>query len=242
MKKIITFLTLMLIFNMNVNAASLCSYKEQTEITSKAANVKLSYEAIDGTYIDEDGFVNGREYIKVTILNITEEFFVLLKNDYDKTEKKYTYEDTNNGIVEFEWNNLDKVTTFTAEVYTTAKTNCPNERYKTIYLTTPRYNGFSKLAICSDYPEYSFCQKYVTFSEISEGDFFDKLEEYSLEKDNDKGNNNNNNNENNVTLVDKIWGFVDEYKFYILGGIVLIVSISVIIYRKRTKKQRELGL
>ena len=46
MKKFFVFLLLSFGLVFNVEAASICSYKEQNEINQKAANIKVNYEIL----------------------------------------------------------------------------------------------------------------------------------------------------------------------------------------------------
>jgi len=241
MKKIMTFLFLMLFLNINVKAASLCSHKEQAELNSKASNIKLIYEVVDDLEYNEDGDITGGTYFNVSILNVTKDFYVIVKNDYNDEEKKYSYEDSKNDIITFTWNYLNKVTNFTAEVFTTSNTGCKDERYKTIYLTTPRYNKYANRSICEGKEDLSLCQEYVTFSELSETDFIEKVIETS-KIENGSNNNGEPNKPAEKNFIGNILDFIDAYKVYIIGISIVIIIIILIINRKKTKKQRELGL
>lgn len=238
MKKILAFLSLMLLFNINVNAASLCDYNEQAELNSKAANVNVSYEVINSTTEFEDGTADTRVF-KIQILNVTEDFYVLIKNDVTKEEKTYYSTDAKDGAISFIWDYAETVTNFTIQVYTTNKTNCADEKYKTIYLTTPRYNEYYNIESCQDLSEFYLCQEFVTFSEISRDKFLAQLESYRNGEINSGG-------EEPIvkdpTITDKIANFVIENIWYIIGGIVVIGTSGYTIYRIKTKKQRELGL
>ena len=239
MKKILTFIIVILSLNIKVSAASLCNYTEQTELNSKAANIKVSYELIDDVVgTSDEGYVN--YYFKISIVNVTEDFYVVVKNDYNDEENTYYSSDAQDGIITIKWPYSDKVTNFNIQAFTSSKTNCPNEKFKTVYLTTPRFNKYSEREICLDYPDFNYCQKFVTFAEIDDAEFVDKMVKFS-ESEN-KGTTDEPITQDDVTIVDKIIEFIDDYKFIILGGIGLIVIGSVVIYRVRTKKQRELGL
>lgn len=239
MKKILTFVIAMFLLNIRVSAASLCSYTEQAELNSKAANIKVSYEVIDDVVgSDDEGYID--YYFKVSIVNVTEDFYVVVKNDYNDEEQTYYSSDAVDGIITIKWRYSDKVTNFNIQAYTSSNTNCPNEKFKTVYLTTPRFNEYSEREICLDYPDFNYCQKFVTFAEINDDEFVEKMVSYSEKvtgQDEQEPT-----TPNDVTLIDKIIEFIDNYKFIILGSIVVIVVGSVIIHRVRTKKQRELGL
>ena len=239
MKKILTFLTIMFSFNINVSAASLCSYQEQTELNSKAANIKVSYKIIDDTIQFEDG-ASSMKVFNIELLNITEDFYVVIKNDINKEEKIYYSSDAVNGVVSFKWDYAETVTNFTIQVYTTNKTNCADEKYKTFYLTTPRYNEFYNIETCQELTDFYLCQEYVTFAEVSREKFLTQIENYRNGEVNNKGEEPNVQEEPKMT--DKIFEFIDDNKWFILGGLLVITISGVTIYRIRTKKQRELGL
>jgi len=239
MKKILTFLIVMFLFNINVSAASLCSYQEQTELNSKAANIKVSYEIVEETIEFEDG-ESSMKLFKIEILNVTDEFYVLIKNDVTKDEKIYYSSDAKDGVITFDWDYAETVTNFTIQVYTTNNTNCAEEKYKTFYLTTPRYNEFYNIETCQELTDFYLCQEYVTFGEISREKFLTQINNY-------KNGDVNNEGENPVEptepkVVDKIFEFIDNNKLYIISGFLVITAIGFGIYRVRTKKQRELGL
>lgn len=238
MKKILTFLTVMFLFNINVSAASLCTYKEQTELNSKAANIKVSYEAMEETIGEDDVYINN--YFKISIINVTEDFYVVVKNNINKDEKTFTSSDAKDGLITFNWTNINEITNFTILVYTTNNTNCAHEKFKTIYLTTPRYNVYSDRDICYENSDFYLCQKYVTFAEIDDMEFLNKLDNYLIGETNNKGEEPTKPVE--IPITDKIFNFIDDYKWFIIGGVLIIITVSYTIYRVKTKKQRELGL
>lgn len=238
MKKIAGILLAVVLSVTNVNAASLCSYKETTELNKIASNVKATYEMVEKTIHFDDKDAT-KEVVVISIFNITEKVYVVVKNNYDIIERTYTFKDTKEGIAEFEWENLDKVTNFTIEVYTTNKTNCPYERLKTTYLITPRFNEYFNREACNENPDFYLCQKYVNFKEVDETSFLNQLENYKKGNIDDSG---EKVEEPELTMIDKIINFINNYKLYILGGIAITISLSLIIYRSKTKKQRDLGL
>lgn len=239
MKKFLTFLIVMFLFNINAKAASSCTYEEQTELNSKAANVKISYEIIEEK-TEEEEIIHINRYFKVSIVNVTEDFYIVIKNSVNDEEKTFTKDDAQNGIITFNWTDTSEVTNFTAVVYTTNNTNCANEKYKTLYFTTPRYNEYSDRAICSELPDFYLCQEFVTFSEIDNMEFANKLDNYiNEENDNEKE---DPTEPVETPITDKIFNFINKYKWFIIGGVLVITAISITVHRIKTKKQRELGL
>lgn len=244
MKKVITFIVVMFLLNIRVSAASLCSYQEQSELNSKAANIKASYEIIkEVTDNNDDAYADTvliEDYLKVSIANVTEEFYVLVKNDYTKEQKTYTAKSAKDGIISFDWKNTDAVTNFTIQVYTTNKVKCPDERIKTIYLTVPRYNKFSNRDICLEHTDFYLCQEYVTFAEIDNIKFTEQMVKYLNKEVDNKGEVQE--EPTPSTPTDIIFNFINTYKWYIIIVILVGVFAGVSIYKAKTKKQRELGL
>lgn len=243
MKKILLIFIVLFSFNIHASAASICSYKEQTELNSKAANIKVSYEEKEIILHNED-MDTTKKVFEISIFNIIEDFYVIVKNNKNNSEMLFRGSDTTDGIAKFTWDDLSEVANFTFQVYTTEKTNCPDERFKTIYLTTPRYNIYYDREICSKLKEFYLCEKYVTFDEVDANEFSIKLKEYQEEIskiDNNKEEDNKT-NDKDISLTDNIFKFLDTYKFIIIGGLLIVLAILYVVNRKKTKKQRDLGL
>ncbi len=195
MKKIIAILMLAVLFSWtSVDAASVCSYEKQKELSKVASNVKLTYEEAQGIVDpenyhvpegeDPETFVVYYDYFKIKILNITESIYVKLENSFNDEVKYIKYEDTDEGIFVIDWNNLKDVTTFNYTIYSSSKTECPDEEIRKGVLTTPMLNENYTNVICLEIPDFSLCQKYITTS-ISEEQFRKKAEAY-LEKEEKK--------------------------------------------------------
>ena len=237
MKKFMTFV-LMLFFVTRVSAESICSYKEQATINGKAANIKASHEIKTISHGDEE-IGHDEYYFDVNITNVTEDFYIVIKNNVTKEEKKYTSENAKNGIISIKWTEIFKVTNLTIQVFTSNKTQCPNERFKTIYLTLPRYNEYWNRPVCEGNETFRMCKQFVTFDEINEEEFIGEISKYrEQQKEHTQGKP----NVEEPTLMDNVFEFIDAYKFIIIGGVALVVGVAVLINNRRTKKQRELGL
>ena len=238
MKKVLLIVLSSFLFIVNVNAASKCSYEEQAELNSKAGNIKVSYdigtrqvETFEGDMIDIDQFV-------LSIVNVTEEFYVTVKNNYNKEEKTFSYKNAKDGVITYNWPHFDKVTNFTFNVFTSEKTKCHGEKVKTIYFSTPKYNTFSYLNICDEYTDFDYCKKYVYINDISENDFYNSLEKYEARK---QAQNREDEKEQKDFLTNVI-SFITKNKWLIAGGLIVIGGAGYSIYRVKTKKQRDLGL
>lgn len=226
--------SLFCLLNSNVKADSLCDYKQLAEINSKATNIKANFEVIkEMVHFDDDSAI--KRFFKVSILNVTDEFYVVVKNNNDEKEIMYESKDAKNGIISFSLYELSKVVNYTFEIYTNSKTECPDEKVRTIYLTIPRYNEYSRRSICNEYPDFYLCQEFVTFSEVDEEIFLKQLDSYqkkvSIKNDDSK-------NDDSDKDSKKVLDYIDEYKFVIIGSIIIIGVGTIAIIIVRSKKQR----
>ena len=233
MKKTLLAFVAFFMAAINVSAIS-CSVSDDANLKQKAANVKVGYEIVSEEVDFEDRKGNV-EYFNITLLNVTKDLYVIMKNNV-QDELRLTYYNSNNGTVEYKWYYNDSVTNFTFDVYASDETNCSDKLYNTIYITTPRYNEFSNLEICQDNAEFYMCKKYVNFEKTSEFQFQNKLNSYKKGEITDTG------EEVEQTLFDKVLSFINEYKLFIISGTVLLIAGVSFGISKSNKKGRKLGL
>lgn len=231
MKKLAAFLILLMVYTMPVNAA--CTYTEKAEANTKAANVKVNYEVVEDKQETEFG-TSVNEYFKISILNITKEIYVVVTNDVTNEEVTYTYENSEDGIVTFNWENTENITNFTFKIYASNETPCYNEELKTIRKQTPRYNDFSNRAICEDMEDFYLCEKYTNIAEIDEKMFIDKVASFKDGKITEEGKEKTEENKEN-----KVISIIKEYKWYLIGaGVVIVVGTGVVIVVKKRRGEK----
>lgn len=218
-----------------------CSYEEQAKLNNEAANVKVNYE-IKERILDkseysppdgaEDDYVAKSDYMQVNILNLTENMYVEVSNNYNDDVKIYNYADTDNGNISFDWYTIGSVVKYTVKVFSSSNTSCEGNNLKTLHITLPRYNDYSTYDICSSVPEYYLCERYVTYDEVSYDKFFTRVNK-EVEKQRKIE------EEENKKWYIKVLDYVKEHKTaFIAGGIILVVaagSTAVIIVRKRRR-------
>lgn len=244
-KRILLLLVVAVFFGINpVNAASKCDYNEQVELNNAAANIKATYEEAKGK-VDPSliiGAAGGNDeaiyyYLKVQIYNLTEDVYLRITNDVNNEVKYLHYKDSQSGVIEFDWKDLDKVVNFTITVYSSTNTNCPNEEYRKINLTLPRYNKYSDRVNCINNESFYLCQKYITSTEeIDEATFDEKLTAFinkTTEEENIR-------NEANKTWNEKVSDFIKENKvtIIVISTIIVIggVVTTVIVIKKRRSR------
>ena len=231
----------------NVNAAT-CGYEEKAKLNNEIANVKSNYEvkervlnkdeyfisdALLGTEY-EDSYEAKTDYIQVNILNLTENMYVEITNDYNDDIVVYHYSDTQNGNISFDWNDVGTLITYTIKVYASSSTGCEGSVLKTLYQALPRYNDYSTYDICKNIPDYYLCQRYVTYEDVGFDNFIEqnsKQVEKKLEKEEKTT--------ENEKWYKKVQNFVKEHKVpFIIGGVVLVVAAggtTFVIIKKRRR-------
>ena len=222
--------------------ASSCSYAKQAELNSEVANIKVSYEEKTG-YRDSSEFycqdddpecVSEYNYFEISILNMTDDFYIVVKNDQDNVEKTYTINDAVDGIIRFDFEGIMNITTFKFDIYSSTNTPCPRENYRTIYLTTPRKNPYYYYLQCQNNPDYYLCKKYVTFEDVGFYEFIEKVDKY-VEEHNEELK-----DKQQLTTTDKIMEYIKEHKILVISSLIGIVGIAVIttwvVINKRRKR------
>ena len=175
MKRIcINLLIISCFFIASTKAFASCSNEEKVQYSKEAANVKVSYEIIKEEYVDPDNNVTDmgntyteyRDNFKVTASNLTDNIYVILKNDYN--DKVATF--TSKGITSVDFYEHNKVINVTYEVYTGNSTACPGEKLITNYLVIPVFNKYSTTQACMNNKSDPFCAEYVT-KDVTQADY-----------------------------------------------------------------------
>lgn len=247
MKKIkavlITVLTFAL-FMVNSNALK-CDTTEQAKINQEASNVKLTYEVktervkdngVQNADIPTDGYIN-IDYFEVTVLNVTENLIVKIKDSINKTTRTISYSDTNNGVYTYRVDIKGDPNKLTYEVITSNKTSCSGEEVFENSKTLPIYNYYYSTGTCATMKNDPSCQKYVTeevtpqkFEKVEQAYRKLKNEEYKIQQEKIEDKN----------LVEKFVDFVKENKIgFIIGGSIIIVAgvvATVVVIKKRRSR------
>jgi hypothetical protein len=167
------------------NAASSCSYSEQAALNEIVGNVKVSYEAAE--YTDTDGWVDPDTlepgevtywYLNINILNVTDDIYVVVEDDYEDATRTYYYDTTNGtGEIVIVQDYMDEPVNYTINLYSNNE-SCKGELYRTINLTTPWYNEYSRSSLCDGIDDYYYCQTYISGERIADEELNDKILEY----------------------------------------------------------------
>lgn len=210
-----------------------CNNEESKKVKDAAQGVEVSYtikKMFVGTSIDIDqpDMPEVEEYdygFEIAIKNITEDVYVVVKNDYSDDVFTYHYADTENGVKTFESIATEEAINFTFEVKS-ENANCKDEDYRKISLTTPIYNYYHRYQFCSDNPKSKVCKMFVN-EKISAKEFATEVN--AKKEENQKS---DDSNKKNVPT------FVKENKYlFIIGGIVIVI-IGVATVCVKIKKRR----
>lgn len=231
-------------FVVNVNAAE-CSYEKQVELNNIASTVKATYEEVQidtgetASYVDDEGIIDESKQVpivkkgfNVKVLNLTENLYVVVTNNHDSNEQTYYYKDTNEGTIDIGKNTADEIYTYTITVRGIGD-ECSGYELRTITVVTPIYNPYSEYNFCKDYPDFEYCQEYITDASFSLEDFLAKSAEYREKKQNVA-------TEEEQKEENKILNFIKENKkiLTIIGIIILIAGVTtivIIIIKRRSR-------
>ena len=246
MKKLKAFIfTLTLFFASSSYVYAVCDATELNTLRSVAANVRASYEELKGImdpseYTPPDGtsaedFTAYYNYFRIYITNLTEDIYVKVYNDATGEENTYTYQDSDNGTVTFDWEDITLLANFTIKVYSSFNTNCSDTELYTLYLTTPRFNNYSLFDMCDGAEDFYLCYEYLSIpDEVSFGQFVDLIERYKNGQVDDDGNivEEPENEENGFIQ------FLGEHYVEIIVIAVIVIAVGVTVTVIIVKKQR----
>lgn len=233
MKKFIYLL--LLIFPCFVSAAT-CEAADKAALLTLSSVIEVNYEEMDGYYTGEEvGYPEGLaeedyddykleyNYFNINILNITEDFYIVITNNINDTELTINYSDSEDGIYTFLHETLSNVTTYTINVYSSGENGCSGELLAVKYLVVPKYNEYSTWDMCEDYSDEAVCQKYTTVETYNESFVFNALslaysERFNVDIDDD------------IDVESIIDVVLDNFVYILIGGIGVIGIVVLIIF------------
>lgn len=243
---------------------SLCDSKMMQKLYKKANDVKITYKPVKkvtstGVDLDSNEDIEVESYVyEVTISNISEDIYLIIKNDniYTKEEvKTIKYTDTEKGKYVFTTDYTELLVTYETSIYSAEK-SCKDELYRKFTFITPIYNRFYDMYTCVSYPNFKWCQQFITEDVPSYQEFQTELKKYAKSEKitttnifdsmhgkttTKKGTNNKTDNKNNNDKDNKKESEGLSTKTIIMvsiiGGLVILIVIvtSVILIGRRKK-------
>lgn len=230
MKKWKAFLfTLVLFFVSSNYVYAVCDVNETNELNSLATNVNVSYEIVqveipkDENFNYPDGmteeeraeYVAYDNYFRIHISNLTEDLYVVVRNENTGESTTYNYQDSSNGTITFDRLVTMEIVNYTITIYSSSETNCADTELYTQYLTTPMYNPYSELVLCEGIEDFYLCQEYLSV-DVDFTYFYDDVERYRNGLINDDG---------EEIPEEEDPGFFD----FVRDNIVIIIVVVVVI-------------
>ena len=189
-----------------------CDYQRQAELSRLASNVQFSY--------NYDSNMN----FTINITNVTDDIYVSYLNPSTLSyESLYGAGEKNIQVV--------SGTSLKFVIYSNDH-NCPGEELMTKYITTPNYNVFSNYDECKQYPNFKYCQVWLSTS-ITHEQFQSEFNNYTKSVESNK-----------KSQVDKsaFWDeivtfFEDNTPILIFGAVLIGILIITIIVVKLLRRK-----
>ncbi len=247
MKKINKLIFTIILALISIDVYAACDTKELNELRSAAANIKTSYEVMEGKfdpseYSPPDGITDEEleeyegvyTFFRIYITNLTPDLYITVYNDLTDQTTTYNYSDSTDGTITFDWDDIRGLVNYQITVYSSNQTNCADTKLHTLYLTTPRYNEYSSYEICDGAEDYYLCYEYLTVPEdVSYSEFVQNVEEYKINHNTEKE------EEESPQESNDFISFLSQHKVPILVISITILAIggltTVIIIKKRRR-------
>lgn len=241
-RTIVLFLATFVLGIGSVNAV--CDITEENRLRSLAANVRASYEEAfeevpEGEYTPPDGLTDDTIddwkmydlFFNVYIENITEDIYVEVYDAVSKQTKKYTYADSNNGVITIK-QDIDVKNQYTISVFPTQGSECSGKLASHV-LSTPVFNEYSTNDYCQSNPEYYLCYKYVDYELPNFDEFLNRIDQYMYDKEKKQQQQEEEEKKNNSfgEFIRRNKGAVIVLSIIVIGAGV--ATTVVIIYRRR---------
>ncbi len=210
-----------------INLISVDFVQETIEVEIKESDIQIWDENSVLT-----GMVEELEILKVNILNLTEDYYIVITNTSTGEEKIVNYSDTNAGSYNYTVENNTNVNQYTYKIFSSGNTGCPDEEVGVKYLTVPKQNVYHYYTVCENYPEEDICQKYVTFDDLDEETFFEKINALEEEKEDTS-------KEDDKATENSFLNFLNEYKviLIIVGGVLLVGTVITVLVVRNKRRQ-----
>ncbi len=212
-----------------------CNNDDASKIKSAAEKVKISYkvEKVNaGTAIDLDAEgmpeVDLYDYgFVVSIQNITEDIYVVVKNDYSDDVFTYHFSDTDNGTKTFDSLATDESVTITFEIKS-ENSNCKDEVFRKVSITTPIYNYLSETEFCAKNSTLDVCKQFSDRKYDSTE--FDEAKKEVEKNKNDKKDKTKKNN----------WFADNKYLVIIGGSVITVIGVATAWVRIKKRRSKQL--
>ena len=257
MKKKVLFMFLLLFTFFDICYAELdeCDLNNRVRLREEASNIKISYEPIMmycknddhgdldssndtevcGIIPDEAGsnYDYEKYLINIVIYNMSNDFYLVLNDGKNINKYIYDYEKDDDGIIRIMVMDLDEIRNVRVDVY--GNDICHGYLVRKMKMTLPMYNYYSSFEECMDIKDYYLCNEFINFK--MDGEYFRQhISEYKKNISDTNDSNLSLDGDENTSLTSVI-NVINNYKYFIVAGIVLIgCVITFIILKKKVRK------
>ena len=232
--------SILVIGNVKAEEGNTCSATDLNKMRQLAANVKATYVPNSIKTGEKSDQMNDEEILEdvldLKVYNVTKA--LSLRFDYSGEgvvagSFVLSYADADkDGVVTVRQKDYHRVINYVITVIANYG-SCSGQKLKTIRITLPMFNYYSRLEVCEGIQDYYLCQPYVT-TEVGSADFFDKVENYKakmLKNEVIKVDEDNNN------VITATFTGVKKHKYLIVGIVVGIGVVATVLILKRKKSE-----
>lgn len=217
-RKVLFIIIMLLINNAYVNAA-VCDDDNIDKLKERASKVNITYE-MDNDYVNENGEKEKGVY-KIIVTGL-EEYTSIRIRDLNINEK-YTSDNQGNIIIKNVESGIKKVSIYfdICDALLITKT-----------LNIPIFNKYSQREECNGITDLDVCMEDYKY-QLNEGTFQKKIKEYKEAKEQEE---NEIKKESKISIFfNNFVEFLKNYYLYIIGIIVLVVSLTIYIVVKKKR-------
>ena len=239
---VIIFMLTLLCFLSIVQAEGECNLQSRSDLRTLASNVNVVYQEIveyrpNYDYQEGDDDADPEllyKYLIIKIYNLSPHLRIEMTYSGSDEVTHITFDQADsNGVITLIPSTNDYIITYNFKVYGSS-TSCFGYLLRSIRLTLPKYNYFSERAICSDIPDYFMCQTYTTYN-IDSANFINSVTAYKEKLESQKNEIDENGDvKNNISFISKTASFISEYKYFVIGIILVVgVILTILIVKKK---------
>lgn len=204
-----------------------CDYEYQAKINNLAGLVTSEYqiyEKIDEYY--DEGFGENVKisswYSRIYVYNVTDELYIEVKD----LGKFYS---TDDDTIIIDTGITDDIKEYQINIMA-VDSSCDKNPIRTIYESIPRFNAYSTYPQCLEHPDYYYCNKFVFLDKITQSEFLTGINNYVNRQDDTINEDSN--------WFNNILNFFKNYYPSIIILIILILGLSVFLWKKKVKEKK----
>lgn len=233
-RKYLLLLFLSLLFIPKVKA-EYCTLERQAQlnnaagaVTAKGYPYSYNYTSTDPDSGEE---ITGTDYLgMIDVYNLTSDIYAVL--EYDSSKYRLDYDPETDGEVSYSTGGMGKVKEYTISIYP-VDTECGKKAIRQLNVTVPRANRYYNESICSDYPDYFYCQEFMTADDIAYIDFINGITEYA------KTHKSVNDETRKEGILEETTNFVKKHRVIITIVILIVIGGTGTFIYLRNKKRKE---